>query len=73
VLSHGQALTTLGNTMAFLCLAKVIIEALEDIDSTDRSDQFLRDLDRWELLFNSKTDRHSFREAISLMWSAQGG
>jgi hypothetical protein len=57
--------------MAFLFLAKAIAESLQKIDRRDRIEEFLLDLDRWELLFTSKADRDSYRDAIRSMWDVE--
>jgi hypothetical protein len=58
----------LGDTIAFLCLAKAISDTLQRTGTCDQSEQFFQDLDRWQLLFKSKADRDSYRAAIHSMW-----
>ncbi|PQE19083.1 hypothetical protein CJF30_00007439 [Rutstroemia sp. NJR-2017a BBW] len=70
-LCSGKPPSNLSSTIAFLCLAKAISEALHDIGGCDRSEQFLLDLDRWQLLFNSEADSESYRDAVYLMWGVR--
>jgi ankyrin repeat protein len=67
-LCGGEPPRSLSDTIAFLCLAKAISGALQEIGGRDRSEQFLLDLDRWQLLFNSKADSDAYRDAIYSMW-----
>ena len=67
-LCSGESPRYVGDTIAFLCLAKAISETLQRTSICDQSEQFLEDLDRWQVLFTSKADRDSYRDAIHSMW-----
>ncbi|PQE23546.1 multiple ankyrin repeats single kh domain protein [Rutstroemia sp. NJR-2017a BVV2] len=67
-LCGGAPPINLSNTIAFLCLAKAISEALQELGGCDRSEQFLLDLDRWQLIFKSKADSDPYRDAVYSMW-----
>jgi hypothetical protein len=67
-LCSGESPRDVGDTIAFLCLAKAISETLQRTGTCDESKQFFQDLDRWQNLFNSEADRDSYRDAIYSMW-----
>jgi hypothetical protein len=54
--------------MSFLCLAKAISETLQSTGACDHNEQFLQDLDRWQVLFTSEADRDAYRDAMHSMW-----
>jgi hypothetical protein len=53
-LCSGESPRDVGDTIAFLCLAKAISETLQRTGTCDESKQFFRDLDRWQLLSSQR-------------------
>ena len=71
-LCHGTAPTDLGEVLTFLCVSRSISDSLGFYRGFDYTPRFLEDLNRWQLIFSSQSDRHLdlFKEAVSLIWSA---
>jgi ankyrin repeat protein len=67
-LCSGEQPGNVGDTIAFLCLARALSETLAT-SACDYNEQFLQDLGRWQVLFASKeTDLDAYREAVQSMW-----
>jgi ankyrin repeat protein len=67
-LCSGESPGNAGDTIAFLCLASALSETLRKTGACDCSEQFLQDLGRWQVLFDSKADLDAYRDAIHSMW-----
>ena len=67
-LCSGEPPGNVGDTIAFLCLARAISETLAT-DAYDYNEQFLQGLGRWQVLFASReTDLDAYRDAVQSMW-----
>lgn len=68
-LCQGKVRHDLAHTVAFLCLAKAISEAIDNNDTCENSTDFLQDLDRWQELFEAgAASLDAYKEAVRLMW-----
>lgn len=71
-LCQGKERHDLAHTVAFLCLAKAISEAIDKNDTCENSTDFFQDLDRWQILFKADAaSLDAYKEAVRLMWGIE--
>ncbi|WDK15005.1 hypothetical protein CGRA01v4_06286 [Colletotrichum graminicola] len=68
LLIHGRAPKSLAESIAFLCLARAMVDTFEARHHRDYLADFVQDLPRWQVIFD-ETDCASYREAVWLMWN----
>lgn len=71
VQGQGKGRHDLAHTIAFLCLAKAISEAIDKNDTCKNSTHFLQDLHRWQELFEDAVSLDAYKEAVRLMWGIE--
>ncbi|KAH0553447.1 hypothetical protein GP486_006483, partial [Trichoglossum hirsutum] len=68
-LCNGRLPRNLDDAIAFLCISKAISKTLDANGACDYTNQFLSDLDRWQVLFSpDATALGAYREAVRMMW-----
>ena len=66
--SRGETPRGVYETLAFLSLARAIVETLRDRKNCDYLEDFEQDLGRWGQLFKNAEDLEAYEEALNLMW-----
>ncbi|KAK1989153.1 hypothetical protein LZ30DRAFT_817821 [Colletotrichum cereale] len=67
MLINGRAPEGLTEAIAFLCLARAMVDTLKARHHRDFLQDFMQDLPRWQVIFNP-ADVIAYREALLLMW-----
>ena len=67
-LCRGDAPRDVYGTVAFLSIARAIVETLHDKKNCNYIEEFERDLDRWEALFKDRADLEAYKDAMKSMW-----
>ncbi|KAK2058569.1 hypothetical protein LY76DRAFT_605422 [Colletotrichum caudatum] len=67
LLTSGRAPRSLAEAVAFLCIARAMVDAPEARHHRDSLQEFIIDLPRWQVIFE-QTDLAAYREAVWLIW-----
>ncbi|KAI9759870.1 MAG: hypothetical protein M1840_003072, partial [Geoglossum simile] len=68
-LCSGEPPRNLDDAIAFLCVSRAVSGTLDSNGDFGYTNQFLQDLDRWQILFTSDTTAlTAYREAVRMMW-----